>query len=448
MPNKILNRWAGALSGSEGNAVFSASGEVLRTWKDIETEACDLQTRMSGSRGAVALQTGNQASFPALLLACLRASRPVCLFDAGLSGEMRRGMEAQLGVTLRVTVADGDICLEELAGVVGRPDEIEGDVCLYKLTSGTTALPRAIGFTADQLVADCDQVCLSMGIRKDDLNYGIVAFTHSYGFSNLITPLLCRGVPLVVAGDPLPRAMESGLEATGATVLAAVPAMFRGLLSAGSLPPTLRLCISAGAPLDPALARSFFERFGQKIHTFYGASECGGICYDAGDGIDEMPGFVGTALQGVTIEIPAHQKGAKILVRSKAVGEGMGNSGGGYEPSDLLIRERGGFRIVGRESDLINVAGRKVNPLEIEQALSRFPAVTDVVVCGADDSARGQEVCALVSADIPPDILSLRRHCAGLLVSWKVPRRFAFVREIPRNARGKISREEIAKAYF
>ncbi|MFZ4776492.1 MAG: class I adenylate-forming enzyme family protein [Terrimicrobiaceae bacterium] len=448
MPNKILNRWAEVLSVSEGNAVFSTSGEVLRTWNDMETEARDLQTKMSGCRGAVALQTGNQASFPALVLACLRAGRPVVLFDAGLSGEMRRRMEAQLGVTLRVTVLDGQLCFEELAGAAGKPAEVGSNVCFYKLTSGTTSLPRAIGFTAEQLVADCDQVCASMGIRKDDLNYGIVAFTHSYGFSNLITPLLCRGVPLVVAGDPLPRAMESGLAVTGATVLAAVPAMFRGLLSADSLPPTLRLCISAGAPLDPALARSFFERFGQKIHTFYGASECGGICYDASDGIDEIPGFVGTALQGVTIEIPVRQQGAKILVRSKAIGEEMCNSEGGYEPSDLLIRERGGYRIVGRESDLINVAGRKVNPQEIEQALARFPEVTDVVVCGADDSARGQEVCALVSADVPPDILSLRRHCAGLMASWKVPRRFAFVREIPRNARGKISREEIAKSYF
>ncbi len=448
MPNKILNRWAEALSVSEGNAVFSPSGKVLRTWKDIETEGRDIQARISGGLGAVALQTGNHASFPALLLACLRAKRPACLFDAGLSGETRRQMEAELGVTLRVTVLSGELCFEELAGVAGKPSETDRGVCLHKLTSGTTSLPRAVGFTADQLVADCDQVCGTMGIRNDDLNYGIVAFTHSYGFSNLITPLLCRSVPLVVADDPLPRALQAGLEATGATVLAAVPAMFRGLVTAGSLPGKLRLCISAGAPLDPALARNFFERFGRKIHTFYGASECGGICYDASDGIDETPGFVGNALQGVTIKIPVHQQGAKILVQSKAIGEGMCNHEGGYEPSDLLICELEGFRIVGRESDLINVAGRKVNPLEIEQALAQFPEVTDVVVCGADDSARGQEVCALISADAPPDILSLRQHCAGLMASWKVPRRFAFVREIPRNARGKISREEIAKAYF
>ena len=68
---------------------------------------------------------------------------------------------------------------------------------LLKLTSGTTAEPRVIRFTARQLLADCDNICDGMGLREDDLNYGVVSFAHSYGFSNLITPLLCRGIPLV-----------------------------------------------------------------------------------------------------------------------------------------------------------------------------------------------------------------------------------------------------------
>lgn len=446
MTNRILERWDSVLSAGSGGAVLSPSGEVLRTWKGIAEEAEDFGTLLGGDKGGVALQTGNHASFPALLLACLRAGRAVSLFDAGFSGEARARIEEKLGVTLRATASGGEICFEDRAG---NPEGGSSGICLYKLTSGTTSLPQVIGFTPEQLLADCDQVCTTMGIREEDVNYGVIAFTHSYGFSNLITPLLCRGVRLVAAGDALPRAIENGLRASGATVFPAVPAMFRGLLSAGSLPDTLRLCISAGAPLEPVLARDFREKFGLKIHAFYGASECGGICYDATGEPMEIPGFVGTPLRGVEIGIPDDcPEGAKILIHSQAVGVGKDNTNGAFQPPDLLVRESGGFRIVGRESDLINVAGKKVNPSEIEQALAGFPGVGEAVVCGIEDSARGHEICALVAAAEPPDILSLRRHCAGLMAPWKVPRRFVFVPEIPKNARGKTSRVEIAREFF
>src|SRR5690606_39188723 len=75
-----------------------------------------------------------------------------------------------------------------------------------KLTSGTTSAPRAIRFQAHQLVADCDHICETMGITDADVNFGVIPFSHSYGFSNLLTPLLCRGVALVASEDRLPRA--------------------------------------------------------------------------------------------------------------------------------------------------------------------------------------------------------------------------------------------------
>ena len=444
MSNRIIERWAEVLSTRSGGAIYSPSGECLRTWADIEAEARDFGNRISGN--SVALQTGNHPSFPALVLACLRSGQTACLFDSGFFGSARSQVEEKLRVALRVTAPDGTIVFEACHR---RSNEPAGDgVCLYKLTSGTTALAETIGFTADQLVADCDQVCATMGIRADDLNYGVIALTHSYGFSNLVTPLLCRGIRLVVAADPLPRAIENGLRMTGATILAAVPAMFRGLLSAGSLPGSLRLCVSAGSLLDPALAKAFSEKFGRKIHAFYGASECGGICYDSSEEPVESPGFVGMPLQGVHVGFAGDENGSRILVRSPAVGVGMINGDGGFQPTDLLVREPRGFRIVGRESDVINVAGKKVNPLEIERVLAQFPGVHEAVVCGVPDPARGEKICALVAAEEALEIPSLRRHCTAHIASWMVPQRFVFVPEVPRNARGKISRTKIARTFF
>ena len=163
--------------------------------------------------------------------------------------------------------------------VLRRPPSLQSD--LLKLTSGTTAEPRAIRFTAAQLLADCDNVCDTMGLREDDRNYGVISFAHSYGFSNLITPLLCRGIPLVAASDVMPHALVDGFASSGATVFPGVPAIFRTLAEVPAAGNALRLCISAGARLAKDVAGKFFESWGRKIHSFYGASECGGICYDS-----------------------------------------------------------------------------------------------------------------------------------------------------------------------
>src|SRR5439155_23635888 len=153
-----------------------------------------------------------------------------------------------------------------------------------KLTSGTTGTPRAVRVRALQILADGEAVCDTSGIGGDDVNFGIIPWSHSYGFSNLVTPLLCRGVPVVAIEDRLPRALLDGLARTGATVFPGLPVLFQKLAELDCEPlPKLRLCISAGAPLSATITAAFRERFGVKIHGFYGSSECGGIAYDASD---------------------------------------------------------------------------------------------------------------------------------------------------------------------
>ena len=78
---------------------------------------------------------------------------------------------------------------------------------LLKLTSGTTAAPRAVRFRSAQLLADAEQICDTMGIFDADLNFAVIPLSHSYGFSNLITPLLVRGVPMAISNDRMPRAV-------------------------------------------------------------------------------------------------------------------------------------------------------------------------------------------------------------------------------------------------
>src|SRR6266853_5108929 len=139
---------------------------------------------------------------------------------------------------------------------------------LLKLTSGTTAAPRAIRFRSEQLLADCDQICETMGISDGDVNFGVIPISHSYGFSNLLTPLIARGVPTVVSRDRTPRAILSDLVRSNATVFPGMPVFYQAFCEMEHVPvlPKLRLCISAGAPLPCVVSKKFREKFNLTLH--------------------------------------------------------------------------------------------------------------------------------------------------------------------------------------
>jgi acyl-CoA synthetase (AMP-forming)/AMP-acid ligase II len=325
---------------------------------------------------------------------------------------------------------------------------------LLKLTSGTTAAPRAIRFRSEPLLADCIQICDTMGITSDDVNFGVIPLSHSYGFSNLVTPLLVRGVAMALSRDRMPRAVLDDLARTGATVFPGMPVFYQAFCEMENAPPLpkLRLCISAGAPLPLEIARKFRDKFQRSIHSFYGSSECGGICYDRDARLEET-GFVGPPMDGVSVEILEPNVSASLIrIHSAAAGDGyfpetdperLGD--GLFTPDDLLSPSGDGFRIVGRVSDVINVAGKKVNPAEVEAELLRFDGVRAAVVFGRESVLRNEEVAACVATSGEVREAELLEFCRGRLSGWQVPKRIFFVEEIPVNERGKISRRELAQ---
>jgi long-chain acyl-CoA synthetase len=327
---------------------------------------------------------------------------------------------------------------------------------LLKLTSGTTAAPRAVRFRSEQLIADCNQICETMGISDADLNFGVIPISHSYGFSNLVTPLIARGLPMALSPDRLPRAVLDDLARTKATVFPGMPVFYQAFCEMDQPPelPNLRLCISAGAPLAATIAKKFGQKFKQPIHSFYGSSECGGICYDR-YGTDFEDGFVGKPMKDVELEIvEPSAESSQVRVRSAAVGDSYFPDpdkekleGGVFVPDDLLARHGGGFKIVGRISDLINVAGKKVNPAEVEAELLQLNGVRQAVVFGRKSALRNEEVTACVVANSNVGESELLRFCRMRLSGWQVPKRIFIVDKIPVNERGKTSRRELA-LYF
>jgi acyl-CoA synthetase (AMP-forming)/AMP-acid ligase II len=459
--NAILAAWRQTLARrGEQPAILDDSGRVLRRFSEIETEAGEMAASLSGltAHSVIALQLGNSPLWPAVLLALFRRGLvPLPLGSHMEAAELNAALQTCRASAL-LTAVSGNLRLEpcSFAGEASRewpapaPD-------LLKLTSGTTSAPRAVRFRAHQLLADCENICSSMGIGEADVNYAVIPISHSYGFSNLLTPLLCRGVTMAVSEDRMPRAIVSGLAATGATVFPGMPVFFDKLsaLDQPSPCPALRLCISAGAALPPSVAAAFTARFGLKVHTFYGSSECGGIGYDASTEAAYEEGYAGRPLDGVRVEpLAVDGDSGRVEVRGEAVGDGYfpdgdpSTLGGGcFVPGDLIRWTERGMYISGRCSDFINVAGRKLNPAELEAEIASFPGVRQAVVFGVPSALRGEEPIACVAGD---QIVraELQRLCQEKLSQWQRPRDFWIVAEIPANDRGKISRRALAEQYL
>ncbi|HKS36450.1 MAG TPA: class I adenylate-forming enzyme family protein, partial [Verrucomicrobiae bacterium] len=275
---------------------------------------------------------------------------------------------------------------------------------------------------------------------------------HSYGFSNLVLPLLLHGIPLILLNSPLPEAVRREVLSRDAMTLPAVPALWRAWHEAGVIGAGIRLAISAGAPLPLALEGAVFESSGVKIHNFYGASECGGIAYDA-TAVPRADGAcVGAPLKNV--DLCVNDAGC-LEVRGRAVGltywpeSSEALADGCYRTSDLAELNGGLVYLRGRASDLINVAGRKVAPETVEQALRKHPRVVDCLVFGAPGGGaeRLEIIVACVAVRSQTGAEELRQFLLQQLPSWQVPREWVFVESLEVNQRGKLSRSEWRRRY-
>jgi long-chain acyl-CoA synthetase len=438
--NPFLARWEKVSSGREREpAIFAADGRVVRTFGEISARALDIARNLRGC-SHVAVAAGSGPVWPEALLGVWLAGG-VVIPCAG--GDMEGGV------------------LPEGAGWIGADGQVKsglggGDfdgVDLLKVTSGTTSGRRLVGFSAKALLADADHVAAGMGIGPGDRNLAVIPFEHSYGLTNLTGCLLAVGAAIVLTDGRLPREIAEAARCGEASVLPAVPAIFRALNVLDALPGSLRLAISAGALLASKDARDFHRRFARKIHSFYGASECGGICYDASGDAGVPEGYVGTALPGVRVNEVEFGGGTVLRVEGAALGmRGLPEMPedtfrqGYFQPADLVERCGNGFRIVGRASDFINVAGKKVNPSAIESALREIPGVSDAVVFGVLSPGRGEMVAACVVAGV--DDAAIKTGAASKLPGWQVPRVWVRVDELPVNARGKLSRRALKERFF
>ncbi len=431
MSHALLRAWGKTLRlHGDDRAIVQAADGATVTFRELDARASawrDAHGQAGFEGRAVVFAAPNGIGWWEIFLGLLKAGAVVVPLD----GAEPPPAQQKLAASLRAAGWWNGVKLVALPGAKKYRDP---EICLIKLTSGSTGQPRPLVFTAGQLLADGRQVTSTMGISPREVNYALIPFGHSYGLGNLTVPLLALGVPVVCGTAPLPHAIAADFARWRPTVFPGVPAVWRAL-AATDVPLTgLRLAISAGAPLPPEVAQEMAARHGQRIHSFYGSSETGGITYDAA-GEATLAGGVGRALRGVRLTL---LPGQRLRVESPAVTtygnrRRRGKSGGWVMPDRVVKGPRGGLTLLGRRGLTVKIAGRRINLAEVAARLRRLPGVRDVWV---GVKAGPEPVLGAAVAARRPAV-ALRSALLADTAAWKVPKRLVTLATLPITARGK-----------
>lgn len=349
--------------------------------------------------------------------------------------------------------------------------EVEQDLALLPYTGGTTGIPKGAMLTHANLVANAVQFRDWFGYNPgEEVFVAALPLFHIGGIAGVMSvPIACGGTIVLFRRFSAERVLQA-IQDYRATRFLGVPTMYIALLNHQDAHSydlsSLRPSRTSAAPLPKAVKESFDLMVGRDVLVEgYGLTETsplthanpvdGAIAgsigvplpdtdariFEADDGILEMPvGEIGeVALRG-----PQVMRGYwnRPLETSEAIRDGW------FYTGDLAyMDEKGYFFIVDRKKDVINAAGFKVWPREVEEVLYQHPSVRLAAVLGVPNDYRGETVRAVIAlkdghsfpseAAAREDILD---HCQRFLANYKVPRILDFQDELPMSAAGKVLR--------
>ncbi len=299
-------------------------------------------------------------------------------------------------------------------------------------TSGSTGAPRAVRKTAAQLLGEAALMATTFEISASDRVLATVPPNHIYGLLFGVLVPLSAGAAFVRETPLHAEAVQAFGRTHGATIHVSVPAHLRALAALEVTWPALRFVFSSGAPLDATTAQQLAQR-GVAATEILGSSETGGIAWrrtDSNQLWQPLPG----------VRVGADATG-QLLLESPFLEGSLGHAQPCADRIELVPGGR--FKHLGRLDDVVKVAGKRIALGELEARLRVVPGVQDAAVVTLPTvNGRGIEVCAaLVAPDCTP--AAIRESLLQWLDPVVLPRRWRFVKSLPREENGKLTRARL-----
>ena len=481
-------------------ATRSETGAVRRiSYRDLDhmsgAVAGALAARGVGHGDVVSFQLPNWWEFTVLHLACLKlgaVSNPLMVifrereltFMLGLARSkvlvvpasfrgfdypaMVAGIRSDLPDLAHVFVAGGtgeDTFDQLLDGAPQPPAALSPDDVIQLLyTSGTTGEPKGVMHTSNTMLSNLGPFAERLGLSADAVIHMPSPMAHQLGFMyGLVLPVML-GATAVLQDIFVAEEMARQIISERATfTMGATPFLndlTEHVAASGIGTPSLRIFVSAGAPIPRALVTKARATLGAAIVSAWGMSENGAVTTTRPEDPEEKTTMTdGVALPGMEVRVldasgavaPAGEEG-QLQVRgcSNFIGYlrrpelDPKDADGWFDTGDLARMDEAGYiRITGRSKDIIIRGGENIPVVEVEGLLFKHPAVAAVAIVGYPDERLGERACAFV---VPRDGQSFSFEAMAAYLAEQrmakqyIPERLEIVSELPRTPSGKIQK--------
>ncbi|HXZ02695.1 MAG TPA: cyclohexanecarboxylate-CoA ligase [Stellaceae bacterium] len=487
---------------SETGAETRLSYRELHRLSDLV--ALGLAERGIGRGDVVSFQLPNWWEFPVLHLACLKlgaVSNPLMIiFRERELGFMLKHAEAKVLVVparfrtfdhaamalavreklpaLRhLFVAGGtgegapafDALLAPRSGEAGRarlrdrrlgPDEVIQ--LLY--TSGTTGEPKGVMHSSNTMLSNLVPFAERLHLGADDVIHMPSPLAHQLGFMyGLVLPVML-GATAVLQDIFVAEEMAREITREGATFTMGATPFLSDLADyverKGAATPSLRVFVSAGAPIPRALVSKARHVLGAAIVSGWGMSENGAVTTTGIEDPEEKTTATdGCPLPGMEVRV-VDAKGRAVATGEEGYLQARGCSNflgyfkrpelggidaeGWFDTGDLARMDAEGYiRISGRSKDIIIRGGENIPVVEVENLLFRHPAISAVAIVGYPDPRLGERACAFVTLRDGASLSfeeMVRYLQAQKMATPYIPERLEVVAELPRTPSGKIQK--------
>lgn len=344
-------------------------------------------------------------------------------------------------------------------------------------TSGTTNKPKGVVTTHANIEAQISSISTAWKYAPTDHTLCVLPLHHVHGIINVVSATLWNGGTVAFLSSFSVEGIFACFLEGEVNVFMAVPTIYFKLISGWELLDEgqqlhiknalkqFRLMVCGSAALPVSVMKQWEKVSGHVLLERYGMTEIGMGISNPYEG-ERKAGYIGKPLPGLAVrlvddamQLVAAGEPGEIHIKGKTVFKEYWNkpeatakeftSDGWFKTGDVAVVEDGYYRILGRSSvDIIKSGGYKLSALEIEEVLRSYPAIADCAVVGIPDDEWGELVVAAVVPSGDLDQQALNTWMRTQMASYKTPRKYMLVDALPRNAMGKVVKQEIKQQFL